>query len=216
MSFKFAAADITPISLEEVLGCRSYSADELMVKVAVAQIDPKQASEILQDFATLIPLQQYNLDHMKRVRRSLTDRNILEILICPERCIDDIPITLRNKCLPDTLRITTVPKLKPITRTEYEDWGQGWPTMFRPNAVDKEREKGFTKIEMSMHSYFMSLVDRDVKEMSLHLAGLTDDDGSHSHLYGGGVIVNPVNAAVRLRSNACNYMHLCIDYVRIE
>ena len=207
--------DSSHISIDEIIGARSYSIDEIMMNVAVARIDPKQASEILQEFATLLPLQEYNLDHMKRVRRSLTDRDVLEILICPERCIKDVPISLRDKCIPDTVRITTVPKVKPMTRAEYEEWGANWPTMFRPNAVDKMREKGFTKAEMLQHFHFMSLVEKDAGDVMqqrdealgfgvLGGTGILRDDEKRAllsgsincHLKGGGIIINPQNGMV--------------------
>lgn len=146
---------------EEVLDCRIHSTNEIMLSVAVAEIDPKNASEILQQFAALLPLQQYNLDHMKRVRRNKLNCNILEILVCPEKYLEDIPQHLKEIYKSNTLRITHVPKLKPLTRIEYEEWGKEWPTMFRPNAMDKEREKGISVTEMAQHTYYMSLVDKD-------------------------------------------------------
>jgi hypothetical protein len=191
--------NVNPIALDEVIGSRTYSFGEIMVEVVVAQIDPKQASEILQEFATVLPLQRYNLDHMKRVRRSLIDRDILEILICPVRCIDDVPAYLKEKCKPDTLRITSVPKIKPMTRTEYEEWGREWPTMFRPNASDKERERGFNAVEMAQHSYFMSIVDIDSKDVSVHWAtgdGTANGLNLDIALEGGGIVVNPQNGQV--------------------
>lgn len=191
--------NVNPIALDEVIGSRTYSIEEIMIDVVVAQIDPKQASEILQEFATLLPLQRYNLDHMKRVRRSLVDRDILEILMCPVRCTDDIPAYLREKCKPDTTRITCVPKIKPMTRTEYEEWGREWPTMFRPNASDKERERGFTDVEMAQHSYFMSMVEADSKDVSAHWAlvgGCANGLNLDIALEGGGIVVNPQNGMV--------------------
>ena len=193
---------VVQITLDEVLGSRIYSIEEIMVTVSVAQIDPKQASEILQEFATLLPLQAYNLDHMKRVRRNLSDRSILEILICPERCINDVPSFLIEKCVLNTIRTTVVPKLKPMTRAEYEEWGRDWPTMFRPNAVDKDREKGFSKLEMAQHSYFMSLVDKDAEDVRRQNADRirTSEhlkfNNFNCNLNGGGIIVNPQNGRV--------------------
>jgi hypothetical protein len=191
--------NVNPIALDEVIGYRTYSVEEIMVEVVVAQIDPKQASEILQEFATVLPLQRYNLDHMKRVRRSLIDRDILEILMCPVRCIVDVPAYLKEKCKPDTSRITSVPKIKPMTRTEYEEWGREWPTMFRPNASDKERERGFNAVEMAQHSYFMSIVEIDSKDVSVHCAtagGTANGLNLDVALEGGGIVVNPQNGMV--------------------
>lgn len=197
-----------PIAFDEVIGSRTYTLDEIMVEVVVAQIDPKQASEILQEFATLLPLQRYNLDHMKRVRRNLVDRDILEILMCPLRCIDDVPACLKEKCKPDTSRITSVPKIKPMSRTEYEEWSREWPTMFRPNARDKERERGFNALEIAQHSDFMSLVEIDSKNVSAHWETLRNkENGRNSDiaLNGGGIVVNPQNGMVRCKS----YFILC-------
>ena len=201
MKIKDIESNVPQVRLDEVIGSRSYTMEEIMVTVVVAQIDPKQASDILQEFAALLPLQEYNLDHMKRVRRTFLDRSILEILICPERCINDVPSFLKEKCLMDTIRTTMVPRLKPMTRTEYEEWGRDWPTMFRPNAVDKDREKGFSKSEMVQHSFFMSLVDNDAQNILKQKAEIVGTPGMDScssgcNLDGGGIIVNPQNGMV--------------------
>ena len=201
MKIKDIESNVPQVRLDEVIGSRSYTIEEIMVTVVVAQIDPKQASDILQEFAALLPLQEYNLDHMKRVRRTFLDRSILEILICPERCINDVPSFLKEKCLMDTIRTTMVPRLKPMTRTEYEEWGRDWPTMFRPNAVDKDREKGFSKSEMVQHSFFMSLVDNDAQNILKQKAEIVGTPGMDScssscNLDGGGIIVNPQNGMV--------------------
>jgi hypothetical protein len=193
------------MTLKEVIDCRVYSVEEVMVEVIVAEIDPQQASSILQEFATELPLQQYNLEHMKRVRRSEFDRNVLEILICPERCFKDVPEVLKNKCKLNTSKIISIPKLKPLTRSEYEEWGRNWPTMFRPNAVDREREGGI-KEDVSKHVNYMSLVEKDAQDVASEWKAQVenfinqDNDGyfdfsSHA-LRGGGVIVNPQNGMV--------------------
>ena len=186
-------------SLGEVIGVRTYTSEEIMVSVTVAQIDPKQASNILQEFATLLPLQQFNLDHMKRVRRDKSDRNVLEILMCPERYINDIPSSLKDMCIPSTFRIAFVPKLKPITRSEYEEWGKDWPTMFRPNATDKEREKGFTNLENIQHSRFICSVEKDAADVSAYWEEVIKALG-HNNIEcpftGGGIMVNPENGMV--------------------
>lgn len=192
------------VSLSEVIGVRTYTDEEIMVSVTVAQIDPKQASNILQSFATLLPLQQFNLDHMKRVRRDQSNRNILEILMCPERYMDDMPASLKEMCVPNTFRITNVPKLKAITRTEYEEWGRDWPTMFRPNATDKEREKGFTNLENIQHSKFICLVEKDAIDVSSSWKKsmtLVGHSSISSPFTGGGIMVNPQNGMVVASSN---------------
>ena len=212
MKVKNIESNVPVVRLDEVIGSRAYTIEEIMVTVVVAQIDPKQASDILQEFATLLPLQEYNLDHMKRVRRNFSDRSILEILICPERCINDVPSFLKEKCIMNTIRTTMVPRLKPMTRIEYEEWGRDWPTMFRPNAVDKDRKKGFSKSEIAQHSFFMSLVDDDaqsilnVKAEIIAISG-TDCCSSSCNLYGGGIIVNPQNGMV---SSYINYIYIYI------
>jgi hypothetical protein len=119
--------------------------------------------------------------------------------MCPVRCIVDVPAYLKEKCKPDTSRITSVPKIKPMTRTEYEEWGREWPTMFRPNASDKERERGFNAVEMAQHSYFMSKVEIDSKDVSVHCAtagGTANGLNLDVALEGGGIVVNPQNGMV--------------------
>jgi hypothetical protein len=200
--------NLKAITLKEVIDCRVYSSDEVMVNVIIAEIDPQKASEILQEFASELPLQQYNLEHMKRVRRSEFDRNVLEILICPERCLKDVPDVLQNKCKVNTSKVISIPKLKPLTRTEYEEWGRNWPTMFRPNAVDKEREVGFFKEDISQHANYLSLVEKDAEDVASewkarveNFSNLDNDsyfDSSSHALRGGGLMVNPQNGMVSL------------------
>jgi hypothetical protein len=177
--------------VEEVLGARSYTTEEAMLNVIAASIDPKDASSLLKLFGEVIPLQTYNLDHVKRIRREGNDRNNLEIIICPERDICDIPIELINKCRPNR-RVVQVAKFQPATRAEFELWGQSWPIMFRPNALDKEREKGHTKPELLHIGQYMQRVLED--------SNYYDREALGRKVFGwneGGVIVNPENNMVR-------------------
>jgi hypothetical protein len=185
----------------EVFDCRtSYTFDDVMMRVIVAQIEPKRASEVLQEFAVRLPLQEYNLGHMKRVKRDKSDSSILEVLISPETHYDTVPKDLISMCKPIT-RIVSVPKLKPLTRAEFEEWGKNWPTIFRPNAVDKERERGFTAEEVAQHMKHMDLVDEDsIRITDAWHQYFQRDSNSSVHpsppYRGGGVIVNPVNGKV--------------------
>ena len=183
---------------------RTYTEHEIMTDIIAAQIDPKNASIILQTFATALPLQQYNLTHMKRVRRDLNHRDILEVLICPARCYDDVPSELKQLCKPIT-RTVAVPRLQPLTRQEYEEWGKNWPTLFRPNAIDKEREKGLSPEEMAIHTQYMKLVDIDAQRTldewnSLHVSS-TSTTHNTPPFRGGAIVVNPHNGLVSV-SNA--------------
>ena len=184
---------------EQVDDRTTYSNDDIMINVVVAQIDPKQASTILQSYATSLPLQQYNLTHMKRVRRDMVS-HVLEVLICPVRCYDDVSSSLKEMCKPVT-RVITVPRLAPLTRAEYDEWGEHWPTLFRPNAVDKERERGHTDEEVSHHVKYMTLMDEDAlrasKEWSQLFGDQSNPQSSTSPPFrGGGIVVNPENGSV--------------------
>jgi hypothetical protein len=185
----------------EVFDCRtSYSVDDVMVSVVVAQIEPKRASEVLQEFALRLPLQEYNLGHMKRVKRDKNDSSILEVLVSPETHYDTVPKDLISMCKPIT-RLVLVPKLRPLTRAEFEEWGKNWPTIFRPNAVDKERERGFTADEVAQHLKYMEIVNEDSIRIidAWRQCFRKGGDGSPCPVppfRGGGIIVNPVNGKV--------------------
>ena len=197
--------------LEEVVDSRTEEAT--MTDVVVAQIDPRLASDILQKYAIALPLQQYNLGHMKRVRRDLTDPGVLEVLVCPTRCYADVAAELKQMCKPAT-RVVAVPRLQPLTRAEYEEWGKNWPTLFRPNAVVKEREKGHTTEEVALHARYMALALLDGELAAAEWANLgpptthaglpssLTSSSWQSPLRGGAVVVNPENGRVITMSHA--------------
>ena len=185
--------DTNFIELEEVIDTKCYSEEEVMIDVVVAEINPKQASEILQEFAVQIPLQQYNLDHVKRVKRNRNIPGVLEILIAPVKYIDDVPQDLKNKCKPIT-RVVKIPKFQPSNRTDYDSWGRFWPILFRPNELDKGREKGFPKKELLLCSKFVSLLHYDAKLVSQDLSKVDSITGYNGRR--GGIIINPTNGKV--------------------
>ena len=53
----------------EVISTRELTEDECFADVLVVSINPKKASNILLKLAEYVPLESYNLEHLKRVRR---------------------------------------------------------------------------------------------------------------------------------------------------
>ena len=177
------------IFVEEVIEVRAYDKEEFMINVVAAKIDPKEAASTLKHFSESIPLQRYNLEHMKRVRRERGDRENLEIILCPEKDFGDMPADVLSRCKPET-RVVKIPKCPPITRVEFEEWGKDWPVMFRPNATDKERERGYAEKELQLIESFMTIVSDDTSKL---------DDITMRKSFGwkeGGIIVNPENCKV--------------------
>jgi len=126
------------------------------------------------------------LNHLKRVRRSkdLNDKSVLEVLICPvstvESVSDDVMINFPKR------RVASVCRYPPHTRKEFEIWGSSWPTLFRPNDLDKDREKGFQIDDIDMIEGYIKTLMEDI----IHIQNFQPSISS------GGIIVNPLNKKV--------------------
>ena len=169
--------------LEEVVIRRVATEEEVRVRVVVGEVSPRDTSGLLESLSTAFPLHRYSLGHLKRVRRQ---SNKLEVLVCPEQERDELPEGIRSKLL--ATNSVVVCKVPPLTRSEFEEWNTWWPTNFRPNDVDRQREKGHSEEELELASAFMRLARSDE-------ARCREYYGSASAV-GGGIIVNPLNNRV--------------------
>ena len=107
--------------------------------------DRKCLLTILEKFCILLPLQQYGLGHLKRMRRYENDKGntLLEILVCPEKYFEQIPLELLNYC--NKKNIVKVSKIPALNKNEFEEFGRIWPSSYRPNLIERDRENGPTQ-----------------------------------------------------------------------
>ena len=203
--------------MEEVVSLRQLKPEEVCVEVAVGVINPKDTSSLLEQLSSAAPLHRYALSHLKRVRRSESQGGSgadggggpkLELLLCPASELEELPADLRAKVQStSSVRVCRVP---PQSRAEYEEWNGWWPTNFRPNEVDREREKGHSAEELQTVADFMRLVAQDAERCREFYGpgsngGDGNGDGSDGFdcvggaggpASGGGVMVNPANNRV--------------------
>jgi hypothetical protein len=164
----------------EVFIKKEYSEEEVYTEVYAALIDKKDAAQVLEQFCTDIPLQNYGLNHLKRIQplNRGDKQSQLQIIVCPVQRFDEVPEHIRNKC---TSKVTIkVCKLAPACRAEFEAWNQCWPINFHASHLEKEREKG--------------LCAEDFAQVKMAEAALSAEESLLP--YGGGVIVNPENGRI--------------------
>ena len=175
----------------ELAASRKITASDIVTHVLVADIESKDTSYILKQLATLLPLQRFSMGHLKRVKKDRVSKS-LEVLLGPELDVLSLPTSLTD--LFKSKKMQQVCKLQPQSRVEYDEWSQWWPTFFRPNTVDRERERGISLVELKRISEYMKLVEAD----AIEVAKLRDTTSASSFI-GGGIIVNPLNEKVKIR-----------------
>jgi tRNA-specific adenosine deaminase 3 len=179
--------------LEEVVIRRVATQEEVRVSVVVGEVNPRDTSSLLECLSTAFPLHRYSLGHLKRVRRQ---DNKLEVLLCPDQEKDALTDDIRSKVL--ATRSVVVCKVPPITRGEFDEWNLWWPTNFRPNDVDRQREKGHSNEELELASAFMRLAQLDALRCREYFGDACEGGvgGAGGGSAGGGIIVNPLNNRV--------------------
>ena len=172
--------------LEEVVIRRVATEEQVRVRVVVGEVSPRDTSGLLESLSMAFPLHRYSLGHLKRVRRKSEK---LEVLLCPEQERDALPEDIRSKLVATSSVV--VCKVPPLTRGEFEEWNTWWPTNFRPNDVDRQREKGHSEEELELASAFMRRARSDEARCREYYG-----DAYCANAVGGGVIVNPMNNRV--------------------
>eukprot|EP01041_Mallomonas_annulata_P010846 gene10846-22635_t len=178
---------------------------ELFVSACVAKIEPKEASSVLQLLSVELPLQQFGLNHLKRVRKShsLDQVSVLEVLICPQSYFDSISPEIASRF--SSVRNVEVVRFQPQTREEFEAWGQGWPTTYRPTELDRVRAKGLDAVELQYLSTYTEALKSDVLDVArIHHSvnrEVLNMTVNGTHAIGGGVLVNPELGQVVMTSS---------------
>jgi tRNA-specific adenosine deaminase 3 len=185
------------MKLIEIIDQRKLEDDEIYTTAIACEVEPKQASTILEKFCILLPLQQYGLGHLKRMRRYENDKGntLLEILVCPEKYFEQIPLELLNYC--NKKNIVKVSKIPALNKNEFEEFGRIWPSSYRPNLIERDRENGPTQEHIDNVKKYMKLVKEDTIRSEMELKKSNN----------GGIIINPVNGMVVMTSTNA-YLHL--------
>lgn len=165
----------------EVIVKKEYSEDEVYIDAYAALINKKEASEVLELFCEDIPLQNYGLNHLKRVQPLDRENKTspVQIIVCPVQRFEEAPENIRKLC--GEKRVVRVSRLAPACREEFEAWNKCWPINFHASHLEKQREKGLTA--------------QDLEQMQMAVELLSQEELYFS-TSGGGVIVNPDNGRV--------------------
>jgi hypothetical protein len=111
--------DAGAIRAVEIVSTRSFQPGEQLTNVVVGRVDPKHASTCLTVFADLLPLGQFNLDHLKRIKRTVQaddeGRKVitLEVVVCSESHFTQVPDPVKAQLL-NHFEVKAVPKYAPM------------------------------------------------------------------------------------------------------
>eukprot|EP01038_Epipyxis_sp_PR26KG_P006325 gene6325-8710_t len=177
--------------MEEVFIHRILNEDEILINVIITCIEPSLASQILSLFCTAIPLQTYNLEHLKRIRRpnhlnkfnaaiSPIDSSSIETNNQQNDSLNELNENTNNKvhiivcpnnqydALPQEIKdicqvnyVSNVSRLEPLNRQEFEKWNKYWPINYHPSQAEKEREKGLNTKELQSMSSFLLKLEEE-------------------------------------------------------
>lgn len=163
------------------------------VEVCITCIEPKKASLVLSKLSQKLPLEDFDLGHLKRIRPVLKEnkRKELQLILCPAtewmNYCDDLGQDIGS------LEIIKVPKYSPQNREEFIERGKLWPINYRPNQMDREREKGLTETEITYITQNFSKLLQTVENSDLCIT---------ENLKDGGIIINPVNEKIIVSSTS--------------
>ena len=181
------------IEFNEIVITESYSLDEIYTEVYVVLIDKKDTSFTLELFSNDIPLQEYGLNHLKRIQPlHRLDKNCqLQVILCPLSKFEDLPKGVKDFCQDKKRLIVTVSKLPPANRTEFESWNKCWPINFHASQLEKDREKGLNELEKEQLNVACAALSLEEENMT-KCCKCSD----------AAVIVNPVNGRVVATSSS--------------
>lgn len=168
------------------------SSSHPFVSVTVAKINKCDASSLLKRLSHALPLQLFNLEHLKRIRSAVleTGESVLEVILHPAADLCDIPSDISALMLEK--RDICVSSCPPCTRGDFIEWGKLWPINYKPSEADRSRESGLPPEEYAqMEASIFQLRTED--ETMFSLTGLAKY---------GAIIVNPMNNKVIATASA--------------
>lgn len=148
-----------------------YSKEIPRVRVYLSELDNKrQISKVMQELSKMLPLEQMNLQHLKRVQQrniilckvnDLNYQNITHYLESVGLSYDVIELLCKN------IREYDVPALPAMLRWQYELAQTCWPCKFHPDKYMESLHNGstFNEKERKFHSNVMHLLEAITNEL---------------------------------------------------
>ncbi|XP_050324292.1 probable inactive tRNA-specific adenosine deaminase-like protein 3 [Bactrocera neohumeralis] len=143
------------------------------VRVYLSELDNKrQISNVMLELSKMLPLEQMNLQHLKRVRQQ-------DILLCKVNGLNGHSISQYLETvglnhdvvnlLCKNVREGDVPALPPLLRWQYELAQTYWPCKFHPDKYMESLHNGsiFNEKERKFHSKIMHFLEAIKNELEL-------------------------------------------------
>jgi len=157
--------------VKEIIIERDYDTNDVLVDVFVVTVKNKSTKEILDLLCKQVPLEQYELLHLKRVRKKKNENDLVEIVICPVTSYNKLESSVRAYCDQFSKETVSVAKYQPITKAEFKEWGQYWPVNYHPSEDERNQEKGLTAEELQ----HIARLCKELETVNTLLAAGTND-----------------------------------------
>lgn len=95
-------------------GSKDLASEDALLPVVVAQVQPKDASQVLQFLSKELPLLDHNLQHLKRMHKSRKSSDdsggqpVLEVVLCAASTWEDIGEQITHSCPAPLYNLTVV------------------------------------------------------------------------------------------------------------
>ena len=193
-----------------------YCANVEITRVITGKLNPSHSLLVVNTLKRKYPLE--GITHLKRIRSSLENgEKILEIIICEydEEHTDNLSHCLIDDCLKENvtdLKVTDVPKHKPLTRSQFQDAVMIWPTSFHEDKYITKVQQGelFSIQDLGKIQHFMSA--------AIQCAKLGHSRGMKAI---GAIVVDPESERILAKAYDCtnsgdplkHAVMVCIDLV---
>lgn len=150
-----------------------------------------------------VPLEEYELLHLKRVRKKKEENDMVEIAVCPYSSYHTLKSSVQE--IRDQYPKETIPvaRYSPISKTEFKDWSQYWPINYHPTELERNREKGLDEAELAAITKFRKRLESDNE----NIAAMSDSNFLHH----AAILVNPITQEILATSKRA-YEELILRY----
>lgn len=145
----------------EIVIDRSTTLEESLVHVITISVKNRDTKKILDVLCKEVPLEEYELLHLKRVRKKKDENDMVEIVVCPSPSYRTLNASVQDICDQYSKDEVLVAKFSPISKMEFKDWGQYWPINYHPSELERNREKGLSEDEIAVISKFHTKLESD-------------------------------------------------------
>jgi tRNA-specific adenosine deaminase 3 len=195
--------------MREVIIHRQFtSEEEYLVNVMIIRIPGKSTNDVMKVLCDKVPLQMFELSHLKRVRKYQAadeeEKGCVEIIVCPESFYNDLvsgivsgssdgeekkPVLealqeiIKNSKMHKTVQVG---RYEPEHKGEFDTWNKFWPINFHPGELERVRQKSFTDQERDLVASWQRYLLTEV-EQTKELFDLKDF---------GAFLINPNNKEI--------------------